>query len=76
MHLDEVGKRPGLHFFHDASTMNFDGALADPEFISNDFVRLASDNQVEDFPLAVRQAFEALSHLGMMLLRLAALFIG
>jgi hypothetical protein len=56
--------------------VNLDGALTNTQIISNDFVRLARDNEVKYFALAICEACKSLSNFGMRLLFLTSFLIG
>jgi hypothetical protein len=55
--------------------VNFDGALTNTQIISNDFVRLACNNEVEYFALAICEACKSLSNFGVRLLFLTSFLV-
>ena len=69
MHPDEVGQRSGFHLFHDPSTVDFNGSLADAEFVGDHLVRLARDDEVKHLPFAVGQFLDSIPDFRLLLAR-------
>lgn len=74
MHAHQLGQRARLHFLHDARPVDLHGALTDTEFVGNDLVRLARDDEFQHFFFAFRQFVDALAN-ATLLLPLGRLFL-
>src|SRR5579859_6222357 len=57
-HAKQVGKRWGLHLFHQPRAVNFHRTLAYAEIVSHDLVGGPARNVLQDLPLAGRQRLE------------------
>jgi len=76
VHFDQVGQRPCLHFLHNSCAVDFHCALTDTELISDDLVRFARYDKVEDFALAIRKSCQSFCHFSVRLPFLATLLVG
>ncbi len=56
--------------------MNLHGALADTEFIGNDFIGFAGDDQVHHLPLALGQFFDVVQHFCFLVTSRAPFLVG
>lgn len=75
MHPHQLSERLRLHFFHYPGAVYFHGPLTDAELISNHFVRLARDHEVQYFLLTVGQFFNSGQHFRFFFACRAALLI-
>lgn len=65
VHAHEIRQGASFHFFHDPSTMDFNGALADVQIEGDDLVRFAGDDKIEDFAFTVGESLETICYLGL-----------